>query len=50
MLSGENMPQVLNAWVGVLNNSIKVFWEFGSIIMHNASDILFSFCYTNKVF
>ena len=30
--------------VGVLNNSEKVFWEFGSITVQNASDILLLFC------
>ena len=35
---------VIGSHVGVLNNSEKVFWEFGAIIMLNASYFFLFFC------
>ena len=35
---------VIGGHVGVLNNSEKVFWEFGATIMLNASYVFLFFC------
>ena len=35
---------VIGGHVGVLNNSEKVFWEFGAIIMLNARYVFLFFC------
>ena len=37
-------PDVIGDHVGVRNKSKKVFWEFGSNILQNASNIFLLFC------